>query len=355
LPVDVYLLILGDHLPDPRTGNTVTQAERLRAMVEQAVVAEEAGFAGVAIGEHHFTRYIVSAPELVLASIAARTSTLRLSTGVTLLAHRDPVLVAEELATLDLLSDGRAELIVARGVSQETDAAFGVGPGSLRARFDENARLLLQLLEEPDVTWTGQFRGPLVGVTTTPRPVQLPRPTVWIGSGSAVSADLAIELGLPLMLPSTLRDPAGYLPVVDHYRSGVDTTRARVALPSHVFVARSAVEARRRWRPYLSAYANFAQQWRGDGKRIDVDRLMNGAAVCGDPPEVADRLNELADLLGLAAHLVIVDIGGLAQPDVLGAIRLFGAEVMPLLRTGATIGPARLKAVDRAEPPRAAS
>ena len=331
VPVDVYLLVLGDHLPDPRTGLAVSEAERIRAVVEQAVLAEEAGFTGVAIGEHHFTRYIVSAPELVLATIAARTNTLRLSTGVTLLAHRDPVLVAEELATLDVLSGGRAELIVARGVSQETDAAFGVGPDDLRARFEENLRLLLRLLEEPEVTWRGTFRGPLVRVTTTPRPVQVPRPTVWIGSGSAVSADLAVELGLPLMLPSTLRDPVSHREVVQRYRAG-GPPGGRVALPSHVFVAPSSAQARQQWRPHLAAYASFAQPWRGDGTQPDVDRLMEGAAVCGDPTEVASRLNGLATLLGLDAHLVIVDIGGLAQPDVLATIGLFGKEVIPLLQ-----------------------
>jgi alkanesulfonate monooxygenase SsuD/methylene tetrahydromethanopterin reductase-like flavin-dependent oxidoreductase (luciferase family) len=331
LPLDVYLLILGDHLPNPWTGHAVSEAERLRAIVEQAVVAEEAGFTGVAIGEHHFTRYIVSAPELVLATIAARTSTLRLSTGVTLLAHRDPVLVAEELATLDVLSDGRAELIVARGVSHETDAAFGVGPNDLRARFEENLRLLLRLLEEPEVTWHGTFRGPLEAVTTTPRPVQVPRPTVWIGSGSAVSADLAVELTLPLMLPSTLKDPASHKEVVERYRDGMGTARGRVALPSHVFVAPTSAEARLRWRPHLASYAAFAQPWRGDGTEPDVDRLMDGAAVCGHPGEVAERLDALARLLGLDAHLVIVDIGGLAQPDVLATISLFGKEVIPLL------------------------
>jgi alkanesulfonate monooxygenase SsuD/methylene tetrahydromethanopterin reductase-like flavin-dependent oxidoreductase (luciferase family) len=327
VPLDVYLLVLGDHLPDPRTGHAVTQAERLRAIVEQAVCAEKAGFAGVAIGEHHFTRYLVSAPELVLAAIASRTSTLRLSTGVTLLAHRDPVLVAEEVATLDALSDGRAELIVARGVSQETDAAFGVGPDELRARFDEYLRLLLHLLEEPVVTWDGRFRTPLAGVSVTPRPVQAPRPTVWIGSGSAVSADLAVELSLPLMLPNTLRDPATHQDVVEHYR---DAGGTRVALPSHVFVAPK--HARQRWRPYLSAYAEFANPWRGDGRAIDIDGLMDGAAVCGDPDEVAERLNALAKHLGLDAHLVIVDIGGLAQAEVLATIELFAAEVMPQLQ-----------------------
>jgi alkanesulfonate monooxygenase SsuD/methylene tetrahydromethanopterin reductase-like flavin-dependent oxidoreductase (luciferase family) len=333
VPPDVYLLILGDHLPDPRTGQSVSEAERLRAMVDQAVVAEESGFTGVAIGEHHFTRYIVSAPELVLAAIAARTSTLRLSTGVTLLAHRDPVLVAEELATLDVLSSGRAELIVARGVSQETDAAFGIGRGELRARFEEHLRLLLLLLEKPEVTWNGQFRGPLAAVTTTPRPVQTPRPTVWVGSGSSTSADLAVELGLPLMLPSTLRDPTSYARMTRSYRERSRSADARVALPSHVFVTPSAEQARRLWRPHLAAYAAFADEWRGDGTRLDVDRLMSGAAVCGDPEEVAGRLNRLGSLLGLDAHLVIVDIGGLAQREVLSVIRLFGTEVIPRLRT----------------------
>lgn len=326
MPLDVYLLILGDHLPDPRTGRAVTEGERLRAIVEQAVVAEASGFTGVAIGEHHFTRYIVSAPELVLAAIATRTTTLRLSTGVTLLAHRDPVLVAEELGTLDVLSDGRAELIVARGVSQETDAAFGIRPENLRVRFDENLRLLLRLLEEPKVNWRGRFRGPLINVTTTPRPAQRPRPPVWIGSGSAVSADLAVELGLPLSLPSTLRDPASHRPVVERYR---DAGGVRVALPSHVFVAPTA--ARDTWRPYLTSYAEFAQTWRGDGQDLDIDRLMDGAAVCGDPDEVAERLNALAKLLGLGAHLVIVDIGGLPQSTVLATIALFGTEVIPRL------------------------
>ncbi|MFL6144874.1 MAG: LLM class flavin-dependent oxidoreductase [Labedaea sp.] len=348
---EVYLLILGDHLPDPRTGRLVSEGERLRAVIEQAVVAEEAGFTGVAVGEHHFIRYIVSAPELVLAAIAARTSTLRLSTGVTLLAHRDPVRVAEELATLDVLSGGRAELIVARGISQETDAAFGIAPDDLRARFEEHLRLLLLLLEKPEVSWDGRYRGQLDAVTPTPRPVQVPRPTIWVGSGSEVSTDLAVELGLPLVLPSTLRDPLTHLPLVERYRTRIRSDDARVGLPSHMFVAPTSARARAHWRPHLETYARFAEEWRGDGTGLDVDRLMEGAAVCGDPPEVAGRLNDLAARLGLDVHLVIVDVGGLAQCDVLDAIRLFGAEVIPRLENGKT-GPAR-RSPRRAGPGRA--
>ncbi|MEU5696615.1 LLM class flavin-dependent oxidoreductase [Actinosynnema sp. NPDC020468] len=326
--MDVYLLILGDHLPNPCSGGEVSESDRLRMIVEQAVVAEEAGFTGVAIGEHHFTRYIVSAPELLLAMIAARTSRLRLSTGVTLLAHHDPVRVAEELSTLDVLSGGRAELIVARGVSQRTDEAFGVHD-HLRARFEENLRLLLTLLAEPHVTWRGRFRSPLEDVTTVPRPIQQPRPLVWIGSGSAASADLAVDLDLPLMLPSTLRDPDTHLPVVERYREAMGG-RGRVALPSHMFVADTAASARARWRPHLEAYANFADMWRGDGEP-DVDAIMEGAAVCGDPAEVAGRLNDLAHRMNLDAHLVMVDIGGMPHSSVVETIRLFGEEVLPHL------------------------
>jgi alkanesulfonate monooxygenase SsuD/methylene tetrahydromethanopterin reductase-like flavin-dependent oxidoreductase (luciferase family) len=327
---EVYLLILGDHLPDPRTGRAVAERDRMHAVVDQAVAAERSGFTGVAIGEHHFTSYIVSAPELLLATIAARTTTLRLSTGVTLLPHRDPVRVAEELATLDVLSNGRAELIVARGVSPQTDEAFGILPDDLRPRFDEYLRLLLHLLQETDVSWRGTFRSALHNVTTRPRPVQTPHPTVWIGSGSAISADLGAELCLPLMLPSTLRSPDAYVDVVARYRSRL-STRGRVALPSHVYV--SPGNARDRWRPYLQAYAAFAQPWRGDGSPVDVDKLMEGAAVCGDPAEVADRLNGLQKLLGLDAHLVLIDVGGLPPDEVLAAIRLFGDQVIPRLTT----------------------
>jgi alkanesulfonate monooxygenase SsuD/methylene tetrahydromethanopterin reductase-like flavin-dependent oxidoreductase (luciferase family) len=103
-----------------------------------------------------------------------------------------------------------------------------------------------------------------------------------------------------------------------------------VALPSHVFVAPTA--ARESWRPYLNSYAEFAEPWRGDGRGLDIDRLMDGAAVCGDPSDVADRLNGLAKLLGLGAHLVIVDIGGLPQSTVLATIALFGSEVIPRLQ-----------------------
>lgn len=267
--MDVYLLSLGDHLPDPASGERPSQRARLHGIVDLAVLAEELGFDGVAVGEHHFHQYIVSAPELLLAAIAERTSRLRLATAVTLLAQADPVRVAEQLNTLDVLSGGRAELTVARGVSPRTWAAFGLADEDhVRHRLEVNLQLLLRLLTEDEVTWHGGSRASLRNVRVEPRPIQQPRPPIWMGGGLSLrSADLAARHGLPLMLPSTLRPPASHLPVVDHYRAEMARRGheglARVGLPVHVYVAPTTAEAERAWRPHWDAYARFARSLRG--------------------------------------------------------------------------------------------
>ena len=214
------ILSLADYLEDPHSGGRVSQAARLQRVVDMAVQAEEAGFTAFGVGEHHFSGYILSAPELVLAAAAARTSRIRLGTSVTLLANTDPVRQAEQLATLDVLSNGRAEMTFARGVSEDTANAFGIADfDELRPRFEEYLRLVLRLFTEESVTWEGKYRSPLNDIRLEPRPIQQPHPGVWIGGGlSTTSADLAATLGLPLFLPSLFRWPEDYLDVVDQYR-----------------------------------------------------------------------------------------------------------------------------------------
>lgn len=332
--MDVYLLSLGDHLPDPLTRELSSQARRFQVLVDTAVLAEQVGFAGVAFGEHHFSRYIISAPQLLLASIASKTRRLRLGTAVTLLASLDAVRAAEHLNTIDVLSSGRAEISVARGVSPRTSAAFGSPMEDIRERFDENLRLLLRLLTEEQVTWEGRFRTPLDAVRIEPRPVQAPHPPIWVGSGlSTVSVDLAAELGLPLMLPSMLRPPEHYVPLVERYRNAMRANgferRIRVGAASHVHVGGSTSEALSRWRPHLLSYANFANELRGDGSPVDLDKILEGAAICGDPEEVTRRMQQTQALLGLDVHLVMFDIGGLPETELFTTIELFGKEVLP--------------------------
>ena len=332
------LLSLSDHLADPATGQHSTQADRLRLIVEMATLAEQAGFEHFGIGEHHFSGYILPSPFVVLGAVAANTSRIRIGTSVTLLAHLDPVRVAEDLVTLDVISNGRAEMTVARGVQPATQAAFGIlDESELRPRFEENLRLLLRLLTEEQVTWSGRFRSPLCDVRLEPRPVQKPHPTLIVGGGlSTVSCDLAADLGLPFCLPSLFCFPADYLPIVDRYRARMtergSADRISVGYPSYVHVARTSQEARARFRPYLENYARFAVEYRAcQGRQFETDTILNDAAICGSPAEVVDRILAINETLGLALHYLMPDLGGLPPRLLYEVMELLGSEVLPAL------------------------
>jgi len=337
------LLSLADHLPDPVSLAQSSQSERLRSIVECAVLAELAGFEHLGLGEHHFRHYILPSPFVVLGMIAARTSRIRLGTSVTLLANLDPVRVAEDLATLDVISGGRAEITVARGVEAPTQAAFGIRDESeLRPRFDENLRLLLRLLTEGRVTWTGRFRSPLSDVRIEPRPLQSPHPTVYVGGGlSTVSCDLATALELPLCLPSLFCFPEDYLSILQRYRSGMADrgagAKVSVAYPSYVHVARTSQEARARWQPYLENYVRGAVDCRGSlGRPLDYQSLLGGCAICGSPAEVVDRIGAINAQLGLDLHYLMPDLGGLPPRLLSEVMELLGTQVLPQLRAGSS-------------------
>ena len=274
----------------------------------------------------------------MLAAASARTERILLGTSVTLLANTDPVRQAEQLAMLDVLSNGRAEMTFARGVSEETANAFGIADfDELRPRFEEYLRLVLQLFTEDEVTWKGQFRAPLDGVALQPRPVQQPHPPMWIGGGiSRTSSGLAADLGLPFFLPSLFRWPADYLEIVEFYR---DRHRAaghdhepRVGFPSYLHVAASSQEARKRWRPHLEHYRDFALTLRSSfGRETDFDSLLDGPAICGSPAEVIERITEIDELLGLGRHLFLLDAGGVPQDVLDDEIELLATEVLPAL------------------------
>jgi alkanesulfonate monooxygenase SsuD/methylene tetrahydromethanopterin reductase-like flavin-dependent oxidoreductase (luciferase family) len=332
------LLSLADYLPDPATGQSISQPERMQRILELAVRAEQAGFERIGLGEHHFGHYILPSPFVLLGAIAVRTRNIRVGTSVTLLAGLDPVRVAEDLATLDALSNGRAELTVARGVEVATQIAFGISDEhELRPRFDEKLRLLLRLLTEERVTWSGRFRSPLHEVRIEPRPVQKPHPPLWVGGGlSTVSCDLAVDLGLPLSLPSLFCFPEDYLPILDRYRAAMSaahgTDKIAVAYPSYVHVARTSQEARQRFRPHLESYARAASGCRtSQGRPTDYETLLQGSALCGSPAEVVDRIGSINTLLGLQHHYLMPDLGGMPEELLHEVMDLLGSDVLPRL------------------------
>lgn len=335
---ELGLMSLGDLLPNPSTGITQTEAERHRSLVDQAVRAEEVGFTSIHLGEHHFSDYQLSSPPVVLAAIGERTSRLKLSTSVTLAANLDPVRVAEDYSTVDVLSQGRAEMVLGRGnLFVHTYEGFGHEVETARGRYTENVLLLHRLLNEENVTWSGDFRAPLRNHTTRPRPVsQLP---MWIGAGSRGSAEMAADLGCPVMLPSVFGRPEMFVTVAEMFRekweaNGRDWADAQIGACSHIHVGPTTQQARATWEPYYRSYWEFVGGLLGEGSMwpaFDFDELLAGPGICGSPAEVLDRVGTWKDLLGLNRHLFMFDLGGIEQELLTETIDLFGSEVVPSL------------------------
>jgi alkanesulfonate monooxygenase SsuD/methylene tetrahydromethanopterin reductase-like flavin-dependent oxidoreductase (luciferase family) len=332
--MELGLITFGSLLPDPRTGTILTQRQRLRDVVRAAKEAEDFGFAWYTVGEHHFRdRDVIPNPALVLAAIAEHTSTIRLATGTTLVANRDPVLVAEDYALVDLLSDGRLEMIVGGSFFPEPYAVFDQAPESKGARKRENMELLVRLWTEQRVTWQGEFRPPLDDVLVQPRILQS-KPPLWISGGSnPESIALAVDHGLPMVFGTTAREPGSFVPFFNAYRDQWRERRTdppgRLGAASHVFVAKTSQQARSQWLSYIESYLSA----RHTGP-LDFDGHIgeNGPALCGSPAEVVDKLGRLQELWGHDLHLLSVDIGGIPYRTVQAATELIATHVLPQVR-----------------------
>lgn len=337
-------MTLGDHLPDPQTGKyELDQAARHRSFVEQAVLAEQLGFHSIHLGEHHCSDYILSTPPVVLAAIAERTTTLRLSTGVTLATHLDPVRIAEDYATVDNLSGGRVELIMGRGGFTLAFEVFGQTFEESPAIFEECVRIVQTLLAEENVSVDAKYRAPLHGITVQPRPVQRPHPPIWIGAGSSeASFKLAAELGSHLMLPTFFGTPNSFIPNVARFRersAAAGHSGAKVGSCSHTYVARDSQDAKQYWRPYYDNYLRWlggvlaSQPGGPDVPPFDIDAQLASSAMCGSPAEIVDRIGKLREELDMDLHLPMFDHGGLPEAELKRSIELFGTEVLPALAT----------------------
>jgi alkanesulfonate monooxygenase SsuD/methylene tetrahydromethanopterin reductase-like flavin-dependent oxidoreductase (luciferase family) len=345
--VKFNLMSLGDLVTDPITGARPTGPQRHREFVERAVRAEAAGFNGVNIGEHHGIEYIFSAPPVMLAAIAARTTTLRLGTAVTLLANLDGLRIAEDYATLDALSNGRVEIVSGRGnFFTTTYDLFGQSLEESRDRFAENAELLVELWQGKPVHWSGRFRPPINGETLRPAPVQDAHDVMWLGGGSSEdSIRLAARLGWKLMLPTAFGRPMHFAPFVDLFLREWDlaghTHEPEIGALWHVWVAPTREQARAQWEPRYRAYLEWMQGLLHqvnptvpsyNDRPFDFDWLTTeGPAICGSPDDVVERLMALATPLHANVHQVYMDMGGMPSDELFDAIELMGSAVMPEL------------------------
>jgi len=337
--LEIGLLSLGDLLPDPNTGHCRTESERHRTLVDQAVLAEQIGMHAIHLGEHHGSSYQLSAPAVVLAAIGERTKRLRLSTGVTLVANLDPFRVAEDYATLDVLTQGRAEIVAGRGsLFARTFEIFMQDPAQSRALFTDHVELLLKLLRHEQVHADGLR--PLHGETSRPRPYgELP---VWIGGGTSnKSIDLAARLGCPLMLPSVFAPPATFAPLAERYREqwqlAGHQTEPVVGACCHAHVAPNSQQARDRFVVWYQNYWEWVQRLvksytpSAGALPFDYHKLIDGPAIVGSPAEVVDRIGTTCELLELDRMIFMFDLGGIPDDVLFPTLELFGSAVIPAL------------------------
>jgi probable LLM family oxidoreductase len=320
-------------------GAGVAPEQRMRDLVEEAVLADELGLDVFALGEHHRPDYLVSAPVVVLAAIAMRTQRIRLSSAVTVLSSDDPVRVFQQFAELDLLSGGRAEIMAGRGSFTESFPLFGYDLEDYDELYAEKLDLLLALRESTHVTWSGRHRAPLENAGVWPRPLQDPLP-VWVAvGGTPQSVVRAGALGLPLTIPMIGGQPERFAPFVELHRRAAAAAGHEpppVAINTHAFVARTSEQADNAFaRPYLEVMNRVGRErgWPPSGRReYDALRSPRGALAVGDPEQVAAKILFEHELFGHQRYVGQMSIGATEHRDVLRSIELFGTEVAPAVR-----------------------
>ncbi|MCT8138025.1 LLM class flavin-dependent oxidoreductase [Anaerobacillus sp. CMMVII] len=327
--------------PDVQTGVVISHAERLRNVVEEIVLADQVGLDVFGVGEHHREDFAASSPAVVLAAAATRTKKIRLTSAVTVLSSADPVRVFQDFATLDGLSNGRAEIMAGRGSFIESFPLFGYDLKDYNDLFDEKLELLLKIRESEKVTWKGGHRPAINNLGVYPRPVQEPLP-VWIGSGGNTESVIrAGILGLPLVLAIIGGSPLQFAPLVKLYKraaaqAGHDPSKLPVASHSHGFIADDTQTAADKFFPSTQYVMNVIGRERGwghyDRSSFDHARSFEGALYVGDPKTVADKIIHLRQNVGITRFMIHMPVGSMPHDDVMKAIELLGTEVAPRVR-----------------------
>lgn len=319
---------------------TTDNAKSIAELLDRIEMADQVGLDHFGIGEHHRKEFLDSAPSMILAAAAARTKNIRLTSAVTVLSAADPVRVFQNYATLDLISNGRAEIVAGRGSFTESFPLFGFKFEDYDALFAEKLELLLAIRENEVLNWSGQFRAALQNQAIYPRPVQDPLP-IWVGvGGTPASFARAGILGLPLMVAVIGGETHRFRPLVDLYkeagqRAGHDPDKLKVGLHSLGYVAKTKEKAVENYYPsYAETFTKIGKE-RGwppvTQARFDAQTGPTGAIVIGDPEEVVEKLIRHSEALGGVSRFSFQMDIGLNHKQLSEAIELIGGEVKPLL------------------------
>lgn len=339
--MELGITTFAETYPDPATGEILSHGERLRQVLAEARLAEEVGLEVYGVGEHHRPDFASSAPAVVLAAIAGQTEHIRLSPAVSILSSDDPVRVFQQYATVDLVSAGRAELLVGRGSFIESFPLFGYSLSDYEDLFAEKLDLLLEIRDQERVTWSGRFRPALEDQPVYPRPDQDPLP-IWVAvGGTPASIVRAASRGLPVALAIIGGDPRRFRMLADLHRrtldeSGYTPEQAPLAVHAHGYIADSSEQASEEYFPSYSIAMSHIGRERGWGPmtrgQFEMMRAPSGSLVLGDVETVVKKIRMLEDVLGIQRFMLHISVGTLPHDRVLRAIELLGTKVAPLVR-----------------------
>ena len=338
--MELGITSFAETIPDPSSGETITHGVRLRQVLEEIDLAEAVGLDIYGLGEHHRPDFASSSPATVLAAAAGRTSKIRLFPAVSILSTDDPVRVFQQYATLDLVSSGRAELLVGRGSFIESFPLFGYALEDYDELFAEKLDLLIQIRDNEQVTWSGRFRPPIEGQGMYPRP-ERPLPIRVAVGGTPQSIIRAAQRGLPVALAIIGGTPDRFRVLADLHRrtlveSGFDPAEAPLSVHGHGYIADTNEQAAEEfYNSYATAMTRIGRE-RGWGPmtrdQYDLMRGPDGSLVLGDPETVAAKILRWKETLGVNRFELHVSVGTLPHPQVLRSIELLGNKVAPLVR-----------------------
>jgi len=330
--------MFGDLAFDAKTGKPSDAGRKLQEILEEIKLADDIGLDVFGLGEHHRKDYAISSPEIVLAAAASITKKIKLTSTVTVLSSAEPVKVYQDFATIDLISNGRAEIGVGRGSFIESFPLFGYDLKDYDELFEEKLDLLLKINENEVVNWKGRLRAPLTNQTVFPRAGNNGRLPIWVAVGGTPESVLrAARLGLPLMVAIIGGMPRQFQPLIEYYKqqfvkNGHDVKTMQFGIHSHTFVSES---------PELvdGYFTNYAAQMSRIGKergwppfsraQYEGGRSKEGALFIGSPAEVVDKILFMHELFGITRFIAHMDVGAPAHAEMMKSIELFGTKVAP--------------------------
>lgn len=330
----------GDVQRDPTTGGLGSTADALRNLHEAIRLADEVGLDYFGIGEHHTYEMPASAAAVILAAAAPVTKRIKLASAVTVLGTDDPVRIFQQFATLDALSNGRAEITAGRGSSTESFPLFGYSLNDYDALYAEKLDLLLKLNADSRVSWKGRYRPPLDDALVVPRPDRGSIP-IWLGTGGNPGSSVrAAQLGLPISYGIIGGKAARFAPLAETYRRtarevGIPEEKVKVSIASPGFIGADAKAAKDLW--YGNWYAVMAEIGKIRGfapptrPHFDYESNDGGALFVGSPEEIAERIVALQKSVGHMRHFFQMDVGHLPQREFLRSIELLGTRVKPIV------------------------